>query len=235
MQAQEKITTSSLFKTSNRRILEWKEIQDELQNSIIFPKPITLDLIRHAESTINADKRITGSQDVKLTPAGENQAIYLGQKLDCHYNLAFASTLQRSQRTLEVALGSDQVKVEKLLYDERLNERSMGVLEGQRHRWIPEYADGDLKYTPEGGESYEKVAKRVFSFLLDLSQVIRQESYIDSVLISGHMGPMRIMLGILKEEEDPVTVLGLKFSNTEVINLTWKRLQMPGFLKTVIE
>ncbi len=41
------------------------------------------------------------------------------------------------------------------------------------------------------------------------------------------MGPIRILLGILKEQSDPVQVLAQSFENTEVVRLVWKHLVFP--------
>lgn len=191
-----------------------------------------MHLIRHAESRINADKRVTGSQDVELSSFGEEQAKHLGTQLDSYYDLAFTSTLQRSRRTLEIAIESAGIRIGDILQDRRLNERSLGILEGQKSRWIREYVYGDLNYAPERGESYKRVAQRILSFLLDLAHCTSEEP-LSRILISGHMGPMRIMVGLLMQEKDPATVLSLKFSNTEVIKLTWERLQIPGFLVSI--
>lgn len=222
---------STLLNTSKSgSILEWKEIRERLQSPIALPAPVKLHLIRHAQSKINADKRVTGSQDVELTPAGEEQAASLCEKLLPRYDIAFTSTLKRSQKTLELAMESGSIEVGEIFRDSRLNERCLGVLEGQEWRWIPEYAYGDLAYAPQDGESYEAVAKRVLSFLIELADCTLEYS-IKNILISGHMGPMRIMVGILKDKEDPATVLNFTFSNTEVVELTWSRLAIPGFLR----
>lgn len=216
----------------DRTVREWREIQELLQDTLVLYSPVSLHLIRHAESRINADRRVTGSQDVDLTPNGEEQAARLGRKLSKYYDLAFASTLQRSQKTLEIAINSGGIKVGHVFRDHRLNERSLGVLEGQEFQWIPEYACGDLNFAPEQGESYEKVAKRIFSFLIDLAYYT-SENRMTKILISGHMGPMRVMAGIIREESDPVKVLGLTFPNAEVVKLSWKSLQIPGFLQEI--
>jgi broad specificity phosphatase PhoE len=217
-------------KFRDNEILSWAEIQEQLQKPIVFPKPIDLHLIRHAETETNADKLITGSQDVKLTSKGEEQAISLGEKLEKYYDIAFASELQRSQKTLEIALHEGRVSVDNLLADKRLNERSLGVLEGQRSRWIPEYDAGDLHYAPEEGESYSKVAQRTLSFLLDVADFVVDKD-INKILICGHMGSLRILVGIIEEQENPVTVLGLSFLNAEVYKLAWNRLRIPKFLQ----
>ncbi len=217
------------------KVLSWAEIQEQLRDTIWLNRNVELEMIRHAESEINAEKKITGSQDVELTIKGQEQAIKLGKELDDYYDIAFCSGLQRSQKTLKLALENGRngkIKVEKLFQDKRLNERSLGVLEGQKFQWIPAYAAGDLNYAPENGESYGEVARRILSFLLELANYIEAED-ISKVLICGHMGPMRIMVGILEEQEDSANVLGFSFPNAEVLKLTWNRLVIPGFLKNL--
>ncbi len=211
---------------------EWEKIRERLKNPIKLPNSVELHLIRHAESTINADKRVTGLQDIELTFYGEKQASYLGTKLLKQYDLAFVSGLQRAQKTLQIAIESGDIKVEKIFIDSRLNERSLGVLEGQKYRWIPEYACGDLKYAPENGENYESVARRIFTFLIELTDYV-VDNQIKHILISSHMGPLRILVGILKEEVEPASVLGFKFSNAQVVKIVWDSLSIPGFLKDI--
>lgn len=230
MLTQDLEASKSLNASNSNSILSWEEIRERLRNPLTLPAPVNLHLIRHAQSKVNADKRVTGAQDVDLTPLGEEQATSLGSKLLPYYHVAFTSTLKRAQKTLELALEGSNTRVEDILRDSRLNERSLGSLEGQEWRWIPEYAYGDLKYAPEGGESYEEVAKRILSFLIELSDRLLEHP-IHNVLISSHMGPMRIMAGILTEQEDSATVLSFTFSNTEVVELTWNRLIIPGFLR----
>lgn len=226
----EEIKTARNFGSGD--VLSWQEIRERLQNPLRLPRTVELHLIRHAQTETNADKRKTGSLDVRLSPKGENQAIHLGHNLDKYYNIAFASQLQRTEKTLELALESGGVRVEKAFKDKRLNERSLGVLEGEKSKRIPEYEAGDLNYAPEKGESYSEVARRIFSFLLDLADfVLTDES--SKVLICGHMGPMRIMVGILQEQENPVTVLGFSFPNAELSRLTWNQLTIPGFLLNI--
>ena len=219
------------FKTGN--ILSWEEINQQLQDDILLFKPVEIHLIRHAESELNAEKRITGSQDVQLTPRGEIQAINLGEKLDEYYDIAFCSSLKRSQRTLKLALENGRngrINVENYFTDKRLNERSLGVLEGQKSQWILAYAVGDLNYAPENGESYAEVARRILSFLLELANFVR-ENESNKVLLCGHMGTMRILVGILENQENPVNVLRFSFPNAEVFKLKWSQLRIPEFIK----
>lgn len=213
-------------------VWEWQEIRHKLLHPITFSNIIELHLIRHAETEINAAGRITGTQDSPLTLNGKKQAINLGKKLDKHYDIAFCSELQRSQNTLKIALENSNTSVGIISTDKRLNERSLGVLEGQKRHSIAAYAAGDLNYAPTGGEPYNQVALRILSFLLELSNYVLDKE-VNKVLICGHMGVMRILVGIIEDQDNPVSVLGLSFSNAEVFRVTWNQLTIPAFLKDI--
>ena len=64
-------------------------------------------LLRHGESTWNAENRFTGWTDVDLSPTGRTEAARAGQTLqDSGYafDVAFTSVLTRAIRTLWIAL-----------------------------------------------------------------------------------------------------------------------------------
>jgi len=64
-------------------------------------KQSTLTLIRHGQSIWNLQNRFTGWIDVTLSPKGIEEARQAGELLaDEQFDLAFASTLIRSQETL---------------------------------------------------------------------------------------------------------------------------------------
>jgi len=64
-------------------------------------KPSTLTLIRHGQSIWNLQNRFTGWIDVTLSPQGIEEARKAGELLaDQRFDIAFASTLIRSQETL---------------------------------------------------------------------------------------------------------------------------------------
>jgi|GEM_PF-2036298 len=220
---------NNFFRDDSNTVLKWEEIQELLERPRVLSSSIEIHIIRHAESEINAQKRITGSQDVKLTPRGREQAKHLGQKLDESYDVAFTSTLERAYETLNLALGNGNVNVGTIIRDSRLNERSLGILEGKRQHTVLEYAAGDLDYAPEQGESYREVTQRIISFLLNLFESVSEQK-LEKVLICSHMGPMRIMVGILADIANPVEVLNFRFSNAEVLKINWEKLQLPKFL-----
>lgn len=211
-------------------VLTWIQIKNQLSSPRKLPRTITLHLVRHAESLNNVTGLITGNLDIKLSPEGEKQAASLGQKLDNHYDIAFCSMLERSRKTLQIAFEHGQVRVDKSFEDPRLNERSFGVLQGQKRLTLKAYSAGDLNYAPQQGESYVEVAQRIFSFLLALCDLLADTEF-SKIIICGHMGMMRILVGILEKEKKISTVVAYYFPNGEIIKFEWNQLIMPDFLK----
>lgn len=199
------------------------------RNTRLLDKPILLHMIRHGQTPPNAAGLITGKQDVGLTAEGRKQATLLGQRLARHYDIAVCSVLRRTKITLELALKASGVCVDRIFTDARLNERSLGEFELQPVRPIPQYGCGDLTYAPEGGESYLEITARLYEFLSDLIDISAAETA-THVLLSTHVGPMRIIAGILAEERNPVKVLNQNFSNTEIVKIEWRKLRKPEFI-----
>ena len=92
-----------------------------------------LILLRHGQSTWNLENRFTGWVDVELTPQGEAEAAQSGEKIKMagiHLDKAFTSVLKRAIETLNICLrsaGQEGLPVE---YDQALNERHYGDLQG---------------------------------------------------------------------------------------------------------
>jgi len=94
----------------------------------------TLVVLRHGESTWNAENRFTGWTDVDLSPAGEDEARSAGKLLaaetELHIDVVHTSVLTRAVRTANLALeemGLTFLPVERYW---RLNERHYGALQG---------------------------------------------------------------------------------------------------------
>lgn len=207
----------------------WASLRLALRTPRKLAHQVELQFFRHAETRTNALGLVTGSQDPQLSDHGRAQALNLGRQLESHYDAAFCSGLIRSRTTLELALKTAHISMPAYL-DSRLNERSLGALELQPARMIPEYAIGDLAYAPPGVESYLEVSRRVLSFLLDLMRWSEQTNA-TRILISGHMGPFRILCGTILEERDPITVLAFTVPNAKVVRIPWNRLVWPPFLR----
>src|SRR5277367_3973671 len=96
---------------------------------------LDLVLIRHGQSTWNAENLFTGWVDVDLTPAGAAEARAGGELLAAvdglDLRILHTSVLTRAIRTAELALGAAGRSWLPVRRDWRLNERHYGDLQGQ--------------------------------------------------------------------------------------------------------
>lgn len=118
---------------------------------------LTVVMIRHAQSTWNAEGRFTGWADPPLTDLGKTEANKAAKLLKQHgygFDRVYSSRLTRATDTADIILqvmNETGVPVER---DWRLNERHYGALQGlskqdlreqagdaQVHRWRRGYSD----------------------------------------------------------------------------------------------
>jgi 2,3-bisphosphoglycerate-dependent phosphoglycerate mutase len=96
---------------------------------------LDLVLIRHGQSTWNAENLFTGWVDVDLTPAGEEEARAGGELLaavdDLDLLVVHTSVLTRAIRTADLALAAAGRSWLPVRRDWRLNERHYGDLQGK--------------------------------------------------------------------------------------------------------
>lgn len=154
-------------------------------------------LFRHGESTYNKKKMFTGWKDVKLTKTGIKNAKIVAKKLkNKKIDVAIHTRLKRSRDTLKEVL-KYHPECKKIIVDDRMIERSYGMLQGRTHKEIIEkygkkqfdiwHRSYDIP--PPGGESIKMVEKRVNSFIKDLLKKMKKEKI--NVAISAHGNSMR--------------------------------------------
>lgn len=126
---------------------------------------MTLILIRHGESTWNADGRLQGQSESSLSPVGQQQAVALARCVRNDQNLraVHSSDQLRAQQTAECieACGVP------LVTDARLRERNLGIFEGRtveeiKAEFPAEFAAmrSDPLFVVPGGESWAQLADR---------------------------------------------------------------------------
>lgn len=210
-------------------VYPWDFLLAQLTPGITGP-PIELHIVRHAESVANARGLIAGQSDVGLTFRGYLQALALGFRLRSQYDFVCVSCLGRAHRTIQIAetLRLQKISRVPIYADPRLNERALGDLEGTPNRRINAYALGDLTYAPNQGESYLDLARRLLSFLVDLRREVQHES---RGVVATHIGPMRLLVGIILGLDDPRSVLALKFVNAETFKCVLRNLTWPAFIR----
>ena len=151
-------------------------------------------LVRHGQSTWNADARWQGQADPPLSALGEQQALDAARHVD-GIDALWSSDLERARRTAELIgghLGLD-VRVE-----ERLRERHAGEWQGCTRDEIEEQWPGYLASgrRPPGFEADDALLDRVVAALEEL----RHEHAGESVLVVTHGGIVRTLERHLGDE-----------------------------------
>ncbi len=133
----------------------------------------TLALVRHGQSLWNLENRFTGWVDVPLTDKGREEARAGGESLRGHeFAVAYTSTLQRAQETLDIILDTMGVTGMPIIRDQALNERHYGDLQGlDKARTAERYGDEQVHIwrrsfatAPPQGESLKMTSERTLPF-----------------------------------------------------------------------
>jgi 2,3-bisphosphoglycerate-dependent phosphoglycerate mutase len=170
-----------------------------------------LILLRHGESQWNLENRFTGWVDVPLTEKGREEARRAGEKIrNIHLDKAYTSVLRRAIDTLEIVLQVVGQPALPVAYDEALNERHYGDLQGlnkaetaekygaqQVHVWRRSY-----DVAPPGGESLKDTAARTLPYFE--SNILPDVRAGKNVLVSAHGNSLRSIVmhldGLTKEQ-----------------------------------
>ena len=129
--------------------------------------PLELWLVRHGESTYNAEGRYAGWSDPDLTEAGEAMAVSLQPRLEgTAFGSVWRSDRTRTERTAKLA------GFPNALIDARLREIHFGGLEGLTYEeagedWRLRLRSFDEFSAPDG-ESIQDLRARVTAFLDEL-------------------------------------------------------------------
>ena len=115
-------------------------------------------LIRHGETTANADAIIAGVTDVPLTQLGRDQARALSQTTWPEQIAIYASPMSRAQDTARLAFPNLHFKLHN-----GLKERDWGVFEGRPLAEQPLRED-----TPDQGEGWSDMIVRVHSAITEI-------------------------------------------------------------------
>lgn len=152
-------------------------------------------LLRHGQSTWNAEDRFQGWADPPLSTLGEQQAMDAAAGLSgLGFTRVCSSDLQRARRTAEVvgeALGLGQVVVE-----QGLRERNVGTFEGrtaaENRVAFPECFDaetGKFVAVPPDGEDDTALWARVLPVVIELCGRFPGET----LLVVTHGGVIRTL------------------------------------------
>lgn len=140
-------------------------------------------LIRHGETTWNAERRLQGHSDIALNTKGEYQAEALSQALQREsFDAIVSSDLLRAKKTAEVIAAKHGLRV---LLDERLRERCYGVFEGLTYTeisdrypaaytaWQARQIDSVMPSGVRAAESFSQFYQRSLSAISHWAQYYR--------------------------------------------------------------
>src|SRR6185295_1615602 len=152
-------------------------------------------IVRHGESSGNAEGRMQGTQDFELSERGREQARRLARWLNAHgigWDAAYCSPLARARQTAELLAELTTQPAAEL--DPDLMELRAGALEGLTRAEIAEKFPAFLTravtdlgdFTEFGGEGYDGVQVRARRLLEKLERAHRSSEA--RVLLVGHGG-----------------------------------------------
>jgi len=171
-----------------------------------------LFLVRHGQSTWNAESRWQGQADPPLSELGEQQASAAAERLATGdpIDAVWASDLERARRTAELVAGHLGLAVQ---LDERLRERHAGEWTGLTRAEIEARYPGALaaRQSPPGFEQDEPLLARVLPAL----RSIAAGAGAGRVLVVTHGGVVRTVERDLGAAAEAVPNLGGRWVHAE--------------------
>lgn len=184
-------------------------------------------LTRHGQTLLNRTNRAQGWSDALLTAQGRADAIALGRGLNqqhLRFDAAYSSDLTRAVTTAKLVLHEVHQDELSLQRNADFREQCFGYFEGETasvmsqeifgitpyreavttcHKTMRDLADGIAKKfdakTPEEGESYELLQKRLMNGLTTVIEEAQQNQY-QNILIVSHGNAITTILNTLGKQ-----------------------------------
>lgn len=160
-----------------------------------------LILLRHGQSTWNLENKFTGWIDVPLTEQGEKEARRAGEHLKgVKIDKAYTSVLSRAIETLRIALEAACQTDVPTEYDQAINERMYGDLQGlDKAETAKKFGDEQVKLwrrsydiAPPNGESLKDTAARALPYFRE--KILPDVKAGKTVLVSAHGNSLRAIV-----------------------------------------
>lgn len=180
-----------------------------------------LVIFRHGQSLWNLENKFTGWIDVDLSEKGVEEAHNAGKKLQgFKFDYAYASVLQRAQKTLLLALATAGHPPLTPIYDQALNERMYGDLQGlNKEETAKKFGEEQVKIwrrsfdvPPPNGESLKDTAERVIPYFE--SEIIPKLKAGKNIVIAAHGNSLRALIMYL-EKMTPAQILEFEIGTAQ--------------------
>ena len=180
-------------------------------------------VVRHGEAESNTLGILSSNPKVNhhLTEKGREQAKTAGEKLkDTEVDIIYCSPFVRTRETAEIIAEQIGYPKDKIVFDERLHEIYVGVLDGKpdaEYQAFFESREAKFWKTPEGGENYTTVKNRMTDFIYDVNS--KHEG--KKILVVSHNTPIWLMFagmnGMTPKQAMEIRVQGAPFvQNSEI-------------------
>lgn len=172
-----------------------------------------LVIFRHGQSQWNLENKFTGWVDVELSAKGIQEARDAGAKLrNYRFDYAYSSVLIRAKDTLKISLESASHAPLQAVFDQALNERMYGDLQGlDKAETAKKYGEEQVKIwrrsfdiAPPNGESLKDTAARVIPYFE--SEIAPKLKAGKNVVIAAHGNSLRALIMHL-EKMTPAQIL----------------------------
>jgi 2,3-bisphosphoglycerate-dependent phosphoglycerate mutase len=180
-----------------------------------------LVIFRHGQSLWNLENKFTGWVDVDLSEKGISEAENAGLKLKGYkFDFAYSSALKRAQDTLTLVLRSAGHFPLQPIYNEALNERMYGDLQGlDKEETAKKYGVEQVKIwrrsfdvPPPNGESLKDTAARVLPYFE--SEIVPKLKSGKNVVIAAHGNSLRALIMYL-EKMTPDEILEFEIATAQ--------------------
>jgi 2,3-bisphosphoglycerate-dependent phosphoglycerate mutase len=165
-----------------------------------------LVIFRHGQSVWNLENKFTGWVDVELSEKGLQEAKTAGEKLKGYkFDEGYASALKRAQETLKIALEEAGIKNVPITYNQALNERMYGDLQGlDKAETAAKFGDEQVKIwrrsfdiAPPKGESLKDTAARVIPYFE--KEIAPKLKGGKNIVIAAHGNSLRALIMYLEK------------------------------------
>lgn len=174
-----------------------------------------LYVIRHCETSLNVERKISGGADVPIANYNIDVSCFNGNK----NAIIVTSPLLRCIQTCNLI--RREIFIQRIIQDVRLVERDMGKLDGMKKdhaiNIYPKLFDANGKFcpyeTPPHGESYEKFKRRLMNFNADLRRYLEN----NTVIVVSHNQTLKMLYCLINNLDIEKIWNDLNFRNGELM------------------